>query len=70
VHVDLGTALVASRPALAVWRAHAATEGAALYSGGVLDAWPAWVVDALQVARDEMACIKAFLATVTEVDDG
>lgn len=44
-----------------VWQAHQATGGAPLYSGGVLDAWPAWVVDMLKVAQGEVAAIKAFL---------
>lgn len=68
VAVDLEEALRASAPALAVWRASSATEGAPLYSGGVLDCWPAWVVEVLQVAQAEMGAIKAFL--VTEASDG
>lgn len=31
------------------------------FSGGVLDAWPAYAVDALAIARDEYAVIRAFL---------
>lgn len=61
VRVDLETALRASAPAVLVWQAHEASGGAPLYSGGVLDAWPAWVVDVLQVAQAEMAHIKSFL---------
>jgi hypothetical protein len=68
VHVDLEEVLRASAPALTVWRAHSATEGASLYSGGVLDCWPAWVVEVLQVAQAEVANIKAFLTT--EASDG
>lgn len=62
VHVDLRAALVASVPALTVWRAQQAAPGAPLYSGGILDAWPAWVVDVLQVAGPEMEAIKAWVA--------
>ena len=68
VSVDLETALRASASALTVWRASSATEGAPLYSGGVLDCWPAWVVEVLQVAQTEMGSIKAFL--MTEASDG
>lgn len=59
VSVDLSEALTRSGPALQLWRAHQL--GAPLYSGGVVDAWPAWAVDALQVAAEEMAAIRAFL---------
>lgn len=68
VRVDLEVALRASAPALTVWRASEATGGAPLYSGGVLDCWPAWVVEVLQVAQAEMGSIKAFL--MTEASDG
>lgn len=60
VHVNLELALRVSRPALEVWRAHQAT-GAPLYSGGVFDAWPAWVVDVLKLAATEVESIRAFL---------
>lgn len=60
VRVDIERALVESQPALKVWGAYVATD-APLYSGGVLDAWPAWVVDVLKVAKPEMESIKAFL---------
>jgi hypothetical protein len=61
VHVSIERALVESEPALRVWSAHVATD-APLYSGGVLDGWPAWVVDVLKVAKPEMESIKAFLS--------
>lgn len=61
VRVDIERAFVVSEPALRVWGVSVATD-APLYSGGVLDAWPAWVVDVLKVARPEMECIKAFLS--------
>lgn len=69
VTVDLEEALRASAPAMTVWRASSATEGAPLYSGGVLDCWPAWVVEVLQVAQAEMGHIKAWLVT-KEASDG
>lgn len=58
---DLDEALVAARPALEVWSAFQVADGAPLYSGGVLDAWPAWVVDLLKVARPEWEAVKAWL---------
>ncbi len=61
VHVDIEEALRVSAPALLVWRAQAAAPHAPLYSGGVLDSWPAWVVEVLQVAGPEVESIKAFL---------
>lgn len=62
VRVDIREAVLCSRNALEVWHAHQAAGGAPLYSGGVLDAWPAWVVEMLKVAHGEVAAIKAFLA--------
>lgn len=32
------------------------------FSGGLLDAWPAYAVDALAIARDEVQLIRLFLA--------
>jgi hypothetical protein len=61
VRVDLEAALLASGPALTVWRAQSAAPHAPLYSGGVLDSWPAWVVEVLQVAGPEVERLKAFL---------
>ena len=61
VHVDIEEALRVSGPALQVWRAQSAAPHAPLYSGGVLDSWPAWVVEVLQVAGPEVESIKAFL---------
>lgn len=59
--VDLEAAMQAAAPALQVWRAQAAAPHAPLYSGGVLDSWPAWVVEVLQVAGPEVEQVKAFL---------
>ena len=61
VHVDIEEALRVSGPALQVWRAQSAAPHAPLYSGGVLDSWPAWVVEVLQVAGPEVEQLKAFL---------
>ncbi len=61
VHVDISEALVRSETALQVWRASTATGGAPLYSGGVLDCWPVWVVELLQVAGPEVEALKAWL---------
>jgi hypothetical protein len=69
VYVDIEVAMRASAPAFAVWRASQAAPGAPLYSGGVLDCWPAWVVEALEVAQVEMGHIKTWLMT-KEAGDG
>lgn len=34
------------------------------FSGGVLDAWPAWGVDALRVAKQEWPLVGAYAARV------
>lgn len=36
------------------------------FSGGVLDAWPAWAVDALAIARDEYTLIRVYLMQEAE----
>ncbi len=61
VHVDIHEALTQSQTALQVWRAQQAAPHAPLYSGGVLDCWPAWVVELLQVAGPEVEHLKAWL---------
>ena len=61
VHVDIEEAQRVSGPALQAWRAQSAAPHAPLYSGGVLDSWPAWVVEVLQVAGPEVEHLKAFL---------
>ena len=60
VRVDIEEALRVSAPALLVWRAQAAAPHAPLYSGGILDSWPAWVVEVLQW-RARGGALKAFL---------
>lgn len=70
VRVDIREALVRSETALAVWRASTATGGAPLYSGGVLDCWPAWVVELLQVAGPEVEALKAWLLFDAAKGDG
>ena len=38
----------------------AENEGAPLFSGGVLDSWPAWAVDALAIRKQEVAAIQSY----------
>lgn len=33
------------------------------FSGGVLDAWPAWAADTIAIARNEQVLLSAFLAS-------
>jgi hypothetical protein len=35
--------------------------GVPLFSGGAFDAWPARAVDAMAIAREELAHVKAYL---------
>lgn len=68
--IDLEEALRTSAPALMVWRAQSAAPHAPLYSGGILDSWPAWVVEVLQVAGPEVEHLKAFLAWESTQKEG
>ncbi len=36
------------------------------FTGGMLDAWPAYAVDGLAIARDEVRLIRAFLSKPKE----
>lgn len=51
-----------SAQALELWRLTQDYPGVPLYSGGLLDAWPNWALDALRICRDEFAVIRAHVA--------
>lgn len=55
--VDLPEALKATAVELSYFRAGEAHPGVPLFSGGLLDAWPATMVDALMVLRREAEAI-------------
>lgn len=60
VKVDLAEALAASDEAAALVQRAEAHPNVPLFSGGLMDAWPSWGVDALEVGRDELMHIRAF----------
>ncbi len=49
-------------PLLEHYRVFEEYRGLPLYTGGVMDAWPGQVVDAIQICRQEVAAVKAYLA--------
>lgn len=44
-----------------LWKETRKHPNAPAFSGGVYDSWPAWAVDALAIAREEVSCIEVFL---------
>ncbi len=50
----------AAAPFLSFLTLAAENDGAPLFSGGVLDSWPAWAVDALAIRKQEVAAIQAY----------
>lgn len=56
--VDIEQARRESGPALEHWALSQAHPGVPLYSGGLLDVWPAWAVDALSICREEAAAVE------------
>jgi hypothetical protein len=61
--VDLDEALRESREVLNLWWVARQHEAPPL-SGGVLDAWPAWLAEALAVCRDEESAVTLFERSV------
>jgi hypothetical protein len=73
--VDIQEALHVTRDAMEAWST-AQQHEAPPFSGGVLDAWPAWAVDAFAVLTAEREAVRAYLRAEaelrvkTEVSDG
>lgn len=40
------------------------------FTGGVVDSWPAWAVDALAIGREEEVSIRGFLMSTKGVPNG
>lgn len=59
--VDLHRALSESRDLMDLWSASQQHPTAPAFSGGVLDAWPAYASEALAIARSECGRIRAFM---------
>lgn len=59
--MDINAAVAATEDLMELWLETQKQPNAPAFSGGVLDAWPAQAVDALAIARDEFALIRAFL---------
>lgn len=64
--VDINAALAATGELMDLWLDTQKQPNAPAFSGGVLDAWPAYAVDALAIARDEYSLIRAFLMQEAE----
>ena len=64
--VDINRALAASASTLQLWSTVKAHAPAPAFSGGVMDAWPAWAVDALAVAHEESNACRAYFAAVKQ----
>lgn len=56
--VDVDEALAVSGHSLELWLQARKHPDAPPFTGGVLDAWPAWAVDALAICRDETSAIR------------
>lgn len=61
--VRIEEALSYSRDAVQIWLRSRSYPDIPLYSGGLLDAWPARVVEEQSVLREEWLVIKEFLAS-------
>lgn len=59
--MDINHALAQSRKALRLWGYARMHEHVPAFSGGLMDSWPAWAVDAIAIARSETQVIAAFL---------
>lgn len=66
--VDIDRALAASDEALELWRVQRSHPEVPLFSGGLMDSWPGWAVDALAIARQETSAVQLYLAA-TEVKE-
>jgi hypothetical protein len=62
--LDIARAVELSAPLVGLWATVAPHEGVPAFSGGLMDSWPAYAVDALAVCRAETAVIRAYLAEV------
>lgn len=60
--VDVDEALEVAAPALQLWEVHSENPSVPLFSGGLMDAWPAWALDALSICREELAAVRAYVA--------
>jgi len=59
--VDVREALGESREVLEMWRETQKHPDAQPFTGGMLDAWPAWAADGLAIARIEVQRIRSYL---------
>lgn len=55
--------MLSARPLVEHLRNFLAFDGMPLYSGGVMDAWPAEAVDAIRIGREELAAVRAYVET-------
>jgi hypothetical protein len=66
--VSLEAALEYSMGALDTWRRSMAHQGVPLYSGGLLDSWPAKVVEEQAVLRAEWEAVKFYQQAERDAD--
>lgn len=58
----LAEILTAAAPLMSLWDTEQRFPGLPLYSGGLLDSWPAVAVDALAICREEWPYVQAHVA--------
>jgi hypothetical protein len=59
--IDIDEALKSSDKAIWLWGSVRAHPHVPAFSGGLMDEWPAWAVDALAVCHNEASAIESFL---------
>ena len=59
--VDMHEAIAISREAMTLWSEVSKHPELPAFTGGTQDAWPAWAVDALYIARVETERVRSFL---------
>lgn len=59
--VDIDEALESSSDVLGLWFKSRGAPDVPLFSGGSLDAWPAWALDAFGACRDEERAVDDYL---------
>jgi hypothetical protein len=68
--VPLARALEVSAPALQLWEVWETTSHAPLFTGGTMDAWPAWALDVLGIGSSEWPLVLDWLKHQAEVSHG
>lgn len=48
---------------LRLWELSEAHPGVPLFSGGLVDAWPAWALESTRIVREELGAVRALEQT-------